>query len=50
MYFILKVTSTHGCEQQEHGRGRVDDSFPLVTGREETPQVAYTVFDEMSFL
>lgn len=49
MYFILKVTSTHRCEQQEHGRGRVDDSFPLVTGREETPQVAYTVFDDSEF-
>lgn len=29
--------------------GRVDDSFPLVIGREETPQVAYTVFDDSEF-
>lgn len=49
IFYTESILNSQVCNSKKMDRGRVDDSFPLVTGREETPQVAHTAFDNSEF-
>lgn len=49
IFYTESILNSQVCNGKKMDRGRVDDSFPLVTGREETPQVAHTAFDNSEF-
>lgn len=49
IFYTESTLNSQLCNSKKMDGGRVDESFPLVTGREETPQAAYTVFDNSEF-